>query len=116
LALHRDPADDVVAVSPLHDTTLPWYPNVDRFWLRRRGRHHHPNDEEDPPPPAMLLLTEFGWNHPNQTMGRQVYRGMRTRELVEAIVNHPVVPPHGMEGHQCRENANFQYDCATTSF
>jgi hypothetical protein len=69
--------------SPLNDKTLPWYPNVNRPWLRKDLRD----------PPAMLLLTDFAWNHPNQTMGRQVYRGTRTRELVEAIVNHPWFHP-----------------------
>lgn len=72
--------------SPLNDKTLPWYSDVDRHWL---------SDDSDAKskPPAMLLLTEFGWNHPNQTMGLQLYGGVRARELTEAIVNHPWFHP-----------------------
>jgi hypothetical protein len=78
----------IFPTSPLNDKTLPWDLDMDRPWLRV--------DEigaAAPKPPGMLLLTEFGWNHPNQTMGQRLYGGVRARELIEAVVNHPWFHP-----------------------
>lgn len=69
--------------SLLNDQTIPWDSSVTRAWL----------DPNVPNPPGMLLLTNFGWNKANQTDALGYYRGTRTRELVEGIVNHPWFHP-----------------------
>ena len=69
--------------SPLYDHTVQWDSGIHRPWL----------DPSAPKPPAMLLLTSFGWNNPNQTYGIALYRGLRTLELYEGIVNHPWFHP-----------------------
>ena len=73
--------------SPLYDKTLHYSSQVDRVWLQN----------QDSPPPAMLLLTTLGWNQRNQTEGLGIYRGLRTRGLVEGVINHPWFHPTGWE-------------------
>lgn len=69
--------------SPLNDQTLNYNHTVRRAWL----------DSALPDPPAMILLTDLAWNQENQTMGKSIYRGARTRELYEGIINHPWFHP-----------------------
>lgn len=71
------------ALSLINDRTVKWDSDVDRMWL----------DPISPDPPAMLILTNLGWNHPNQTYGTQFFRGIRSAELYEGIVNHPWFHP-----------------------
>jgi hypothetical protein len=76
--------------SPLNDQTLFYNHTVRRAWI----------DDSwlggiGEKPPAMLLLTDLAWNQPNQTMGKTIYRGARTRELYEGIINHPWFHPTG---------------------
>jgi hypothetical protein len=73
--------------SPLYDQTIDWDADLHRPWL----------DKSAPDPPAMLLLTTFGWNQPNQTAGLELYRGYRTREFLDGIVNHPWFHPTAWE-------------------
>ena len=75
------------ALSLINDRTVKWDSDVDRTWL----------DPASPDPPAMLLLTNFAWNHPNKTYGTQFYRGLRSAELYEGIVNHPWFHPTAWE-------------------
>jgi Exostosin family len=42
-----------------------------------------------------IWLTSFGWNHPNRTLGITYPRSQRTRELLQAIVDHPDFDPNG---------------------
>lgn len=72
--------------SLINDKTLMWLPNVSRPWL-----------DGSPQPPAMLLLTNYKWNHPNQTLGLDNYRGLRSRELLEGVINHPWFHPTAWE-------------------
>lgn len=72
--------------SPLHDQTLNWSLTVERQWLGTKKR-----------PRAMLLLTNFGWNQPNQTAGLEIYRCLRTRYLVNGVINHPWFHPTAWE-------------------
>lgn len=76
-----------VSVNPLNDQTIAWNTTMPRPWL----------DDSAKKPPAMILLTNFGWNHPNQTFGIRQYRGLRTVELVEGIVNHEYFHPTAWE-------------------
>jgi Exostosin family len=71
--------------SPLNDQTLNWSTTVERQWLGPKK------------PPAMLLLTNFGWNQPNQTAGLEIYRCLRTRYLVNGVINHPWFHPTAWE-------------------
>jgi hypothetical protein len=87
----RSPSTLRVTPRLLHDKTLDWDPAVRRAWLDPTIPHK---------PPAMLLLTNFGWNHPNQTYGKQVYRNIRTRELVNGIINHPWFHPTAFQDLQ----------------
>jgi hypothetical protein len=80
----------VERMSPLHDHTVTWDSDIQRPWL----------DPSAPDPPAMLVLTNFAWNHPNQTYGIQQYRGLRSAELYEGIVNHPWFHPTAWEDIQ----------------
>ena len=81
--------DDELFDSPLHDKTLNYSHAVHRHWLD--------DDDSSTKPPAMLLLTSYGWNQPNQTLGMRIYRGMRSKELTEAIINHPWFHPTAWE-------------------
>jgi hypothetical protein len=76
-------AGAVIAKSSLNDQTLDWDPTVNRAWLNQKTKS----------PPAMLLLTSYGWNHENRTFGREVFRNIRTRELVNGVINHPWFHP-----------------------
>jgi hypothetical protein len=71
----------------LYDKTVFWDPTVNRSWL----------DPNALRPPAMLVITNFAWNHVNQTYGIQQYRGIRSAELYEGIVNHPWFHPTAWE-------------------
>ena len=77
----------VERMPPLHDHTVKWDSNMYRPWL----------DPSAPDPPAMLVLTNFAWNHPNQTFGVQQYRGLRSAELYEGVINHPWFHPTAWE-------------------
>lgn len=44
-------------------------------------------------PPYRVVLTNFGWNHPDQSVGRNVTRSVRSSEFVAGIVNHPYFDP-----------------------
>ena len=63
--------------SPLGDKTLCWKSNIDRLWLNRTA----------PNPPVMLLLTSY--RMAKRVRGKRYSRTLRTRELIEAVVNHP---------------------------
>lgn len=78
-------ASQADGISPLYDQTLFYNTSVDRLWLN--------DDAKQKPPPAMLLLTTYAWNQPNQTDGRLIFRGARSRELYEGIINHPWFHP-----------------------
>lgn len=69
--------------SLLNDKTLPWDSTATRGWLQ----------DSTTQPPAMMLLTSVGWNNVNQTWGSQIYRGMRMRQLMDGIINHPWFHP-----------------------
>jgi hypothetical protein len=107
------PSTEVVGLDPISDTTMNsstllnlydntviWDPAVNRSWL----------DPAALDPPAMLLLTNFAWNHPNQTYGIQQYRGIRSAELYEGIVNHPWFHPTAWEDI---ENGRMQISNST---
>jgi hypothetical protein len=69
------------------DSSVEWDYQMHRPWL----------DPRSPDPPAMIIMTNFGWNHPNQTYGMSLYRGRRSHEFYEGIVNHPWFHPKGWE-------------------
>jgi len=43
--------------------------------------------------PAQILLTNYGWNHPNQTKGLTFARSIRSKQLLEGILQHPWFRP-----------------------
>jgi hypothetical protein len=45
----------------------------------------------------MILLTNYEWNHPNQSMALQYPRCIRSSELYQAIINHPYFHPYAYE-------------------
>jgi Exostosin family len=100
----------------LHDVTMEWRTDVNRQWLLPLSNHNNissnctgtttagrsaddayrtatTNSRTNRRPPAMLLLTNYGWNHPNQTTGLNLYRGVRPKELVQGVINHPWFHP-----------------------
>jgi hypothetical protein len=81
----------------LHDGTIKLSPCVERPWIgwppdgRYRGRRT--SRRGAPPPPYKILLTNFGWNHPDQQVGLKGFRYLRSRELLQGIVDHPYFDP-----------------------
>lgn len=78
------PRENITQTSPLYDKTLFYNHSVHRLWL---------DPTVTQKPPAMILLTTLAWNHQNQTYGLEIYRGQRTRQLIEGIINHPWFHP-----------------------
>jgi glucuronyl/N-acetylglucosaminyl transferase EXT1 len=79
------------APSPITDHTLCYRDNIERPWL---------GDTSKELPPVMLLLSSYGWNNPKPERKHPIgtwYRSMRTRELVEGVINHPMFHPNGFE-------------------
>jgi len=71
--------DDVEeSVYELNDQTIPW-PD----WAT----------SIQPDAPAQILLTNYGWNHPNQTKGLTFARSIRSTTLLEGILQHPWFRP-----------------------
>jgi hypothetical protein len=76
----------------IHDGTIQLSPCVERPWIGwppdgpRGGRRR-------PPPPYKILLTNFGWNHPDQKVGLSQFRYLRSRELLQSVVDHPFFDP-----------------------
>jgi Exostosin family len=56
--------------------------------LRRRQRPQRRN-----PPPYKVLLTNFEWNHHDQTIGLNKTRSIRATEILMGVVNHPYFDP-----------------------
>jgi hypothetical protein len=92
----------------LNDRTVELSPCVYRPWLMdeslfgggaaaevnaavRRGPSSY--KERRRHPPFKVLLTNFGWNHPDQGVGLNVTRTIRSRELLVGTVNHPYFDP-----------------------
>jgi Exostosin family len=93
---------------PLNDRTIELSPCVYRPWLMMdvappaggaaparaaftRGKSA--KTQRPRPPPFKVLLTNFGWNHPDQGIGLNVTRTIRSRELLLGTVNHPYFDP-----------------------
>jgi hypothetical protein len=95
--------------SPLHDQTVHWDFQMTRPWLESSIN----NIDFTSLPPAMLLLTNYAWNHPNQSFALRQYRGIRSAELYEGIVNHPWFHPTAWEeiqsGNQSLSNVTRYY-------
>jgi hypothetical protein len=81
-------SDLVDIMSPLYDQTVSWNASVYRSWM---------DPENSANPPAMILLTNFAWNHPNQTFALSQYRCHRSTELYYGIINHPWFHPTAWE-------------------
>jgi hypothetical protein len=76
-------------LSSLYDTTIGYNDTVPRLWLDSNMNLKNASNR----PPAQLLLTNYGWNHPNQTFGMTFPRTQRMRLMYQAIVNHPWFHP-----------------------
>jgi Exostosin family len=74
-----------------NDGTMELNASIDRPWLR-----YHQNSgfsQEKYKPKLRLILTDFGWNHPNVTTGLQNFRLKRSRQILQAFVDHPYFDP-----------------------
>lgn len=91
LAIPDNRSEEYSHWSPLRDKTLYYDPDVERLWLM---------DSLKEKPPAMLLMTSIGWNNENLTWGLEKYRGLRTRELVQGVINHPWFHPTAWDDFQ----------------
>lgn len=81
-----------------NDKTLIWSsrsqtPNLTTGEGLENGGHQH----SQTPPPYQLLLTDFRWNNPDQRHGLNYSRVLRTRELLQGVVNHPNFNANGWE-------------------
>lgn len=75
----------------LNDRSIRLSPYVKRPWLDQDGSEL---------PPAKILLTNYGWNHPNQTIGVNHTRSIRQRELLQGIVDHPWADPFAWHDYE----------------
>lgn len=82
-----DVSNNKTATSPLNDQTIDYDATMHRPWL----------DDSVPNPPAMIVLTDYAWNQLHLASGQDLYRGYRTMELVEGLVNHPYFHPTGWQ-------------------
>lgn len=71
----------------IHDMTLKWNDSMYRIWLSEKKQL--PSSSIVHLPPAKLHLSQVGFNHPNKTFGLSLMRTIRTKELLEGVVNHP---------------------------
>jgi hypothetical protein len=65
--------------SPLNDKTIPW-PAMSSLSTKQ-------------PRSTQILLTNYGWNHPNQTIGLTHARSIRSTQLLQGIIQHPFFNP-----------------------
>jgi hypothetical protein len=79
------------------DVTMNLSKSIDRPWVQY---HLHANNnnissviKKMKKPELRLILTDFGWNHPNPKTAIQVVRLKRSRELLQAFINHPYFDP-----------------------
>jgi Exostosin family len=70
-------------LSAVLDPTVQLSPCVLRPWIE-------PDQQKSPKPPIKLLATNFGWNS-NDSLNHA--RSRRSRELWEAVLNHPLFDP-----------------------
>lgn len=81
----------------LNDMTIELSPYICRPWLMAV------DDDDDTKkkkkPPYKLLLTNFLWNSPKRLKAWNTSRTIRTRELLQSVVDHPYFDPHGWEDY-----------------
>jgi len=79
----------------LNDRTMRLSPYVDRPWLNMNSNILSENIKRQiKRPPKKLILTDFGWNHPNQEIALANFtRSLRSRELLQAFIDHPYFDP-----------------------
>jgi len=86
----------------LNDRTIRLSPYVDRSWLRLNSNVFAEQRNQSsttasattstiPEPKVKLILTDFGWNHPIH--GIKFSRTLRSRELLQAFIDHPYFDP-----------------------
>lgn len=80
----------------LHDPTVHLSPCLPRPWLLKERRD---NDTAEMPT-IKLLLTSYGWNQPDARKGYQHPRSLRQRELLQAIVDHPMFDPTAWDEYE----------------
>jgi hypothetical protein len=76
----------------LNDRTLRLSPYVDRLWLH--DGFFLPELPESEKPSTKLILTDFGWNQPKQGNGKTLVRSIRQRQLIQAVIDHPLFDPN----------------------
>jgi Exostosin family len=86
----------------LNDPTVRLTPCLPRKFLptataTSTGQQQRPNNKTAIK--TKIWLTSFGWNHPNRTLGITYPRSQRTRELLQAIVDHPDFDPAGWDDY-----------------
>lgn len=74
----------------INDRTMRLSPYVDRLWLHNGVIMPKGNE---PKPKVKLILTEMGWNQPNVEKGLEFVRSLRLREIMQAVIDHPLFDP-----------------------
>ena len=102
----------------INDRTMRLSPYVDRLWLHNTDlsatQHTSSDQQQQQPatPKTKIILTDFGWNQPNQTEALKCTRTIRQRELLQAIIDHPLFDPtfSWNETMTTAAATNFQFD------
>lgn len=75
-------------IHQLNDKTIDLSPDIPRRW---RAFDNVIQQEKSQ---RKLIITEWGWNHPNQEYALKTFtRGLRSREILQAFVDHPDFDP-----------------------
>lgn len=94
----------------INDRTMRLSPYVDRLWL-----HNGVLEPEgtEPKPKVKLILTEMGWNQQNIKKGLEFVRSLRLREIMQAVIDHPLFDPtfswKDMADGKLQFDPNIQY-------
>ena len=82
------------AIRYVNDPTMRLSPYVDRPWLEYHfGVFENEAAREAAKPRRKLVLADFGWNSKNISKGLEFPRVVRSREILQAYLDHPDFDP-----------------------
>jgi hypothetical protein len=79
--------------------------NVNYNWYRRNEDTTTATKKH---PPPKIFMTNYGWNHFNQSHALNFVRSQRQRDLVQAVQNHPWFHPTGWQDSFHANNSYYQ--------
>ena len=89
----------------LNDKTIDLSPDVPRRWRSFN------NGIQQEKPQRKLIITDWGWNHPNQVYALKTFtRGLRSREILQAFVDHPDFDPSFHWSDTMNKNSTDEID------